>query len=352
MNTDFKTNNFDLLRLFAAIEVLLLHSYVHLLIPLPAAFKVMNFFPGVPMFFTMSGFLISASLERNHNLKIYFKNRALRIFPALWMCVILSVIVISIVGKISFVTWPAIPWFFSQLIGFVYTPTFLKGYGFGSYNGSLWTIPLELQFYICLPIAYYITSKLAKKESKKTLVILGIFIIFFALTYYFKAVYGEGEVTTGSEPFKLKVLRYTFIPNIYPFILGVLLQRFKVYQSAWCYGKGLFWIAGYLAVCYFLPQTNTLNMFRFLVLSVTTISIAYTAPGFANKLLRGNDISYGIYIYHGLILGVIVQLKLLGNSNYIILILVLAVILAVLSWQFVEKPFIKKKKKTIHVISE
>ena len=88
------------------------------------------------------------------------------------------------------------------------------------------------------------------------------------------------------------------------------------------------------------------------MLSVTTISIAYTAPGFANKLLRGNDISYGIYIYHGLILGVIVQLKLLGNSNYIILILVLAVILAVLSWQFVEKPFIKKKKKTIHVISE
>jgi len=34
------------------------------------------------------------------------------------------------------------------------------------------------------------------------------------------------------------------------------------------------------------------------LLAVTTISMAYTAPQLSQWLLRGNDISYGVYIYH------------------------------------------------------
>jgi len=100
-----------------------------------------------------------------------------------------------------------------------------------------------------------------------------------------------------------------------------------------------------------MPQTNTLDMFRFVVLSFTTISIAYTAPAIANKLFKGNDISYGVYIYHGLVLGVIVQLHLLHNSLYILVILVAAVIIATLSWKFIEKPIMRRKKKTIHKLT-
>jgi hypothetical protein len=31
-------------------------------------------------------------------------------------------------------------WFGSQLVGLIYTPQFMKHFGFGSYNGSLWTL--------------------------------------------------------------------------------------------------------------------------------------------------------------------------------------------------------------------
>ena len=42
--------------------------------------------------FAISGFLISASFERSHNLANYFRNRFLRIFPALWCVVLLTVL--------------------------------------------------------------------------------------------------------------------------------------------------------------------------------------------------------------------------------------------------------------------
>ena len=58
-------NNFDLVRLFAASQVLVLHAAYLLKVapapdtPLGAAFDVLGWFPGVPIFFIVSGFLIT-----------------------------------------------------------------------------------------------------------------------------------------------------------------------------------------------------------------------------------------------------------------------------------------------------
>jgi peptidoglycan/LPS O-acetylase OafA/YrhL len=347
MNKEFKINNFDLLRLFAALEVVLLHSYPHLHLQYPALFNIALNFPGVSMFFVMSGFLISASLERNNDLIIYFKNRATRIFPALWVCLIITVIVISIFSNISFLTFAAIPWFFSQCVGIIYTPAFLIPFGFGSYNGSLWTIPLELQFYVVLPVLYFIISKITIRDNVKTLAFAIACAVFCIITYLLKVHYDADNFSFNNIP---KLLRYSFIPNIYLFLFGVVLQRLKVFQSKFIFGKGLFWLAGYLLVSYLIPTSNTTYIFKLLCLGVTTVSLAYTMPSLANKILKGNDFSYGVYIYHGLVLGVMVQLKLFGQPIYVLLIVVITVIMALLSWFFIEKPVMKRKKKTIHVI--
>lgn len=42
-----------------------------------------DLFPGVPIFFFISGFLISKSFEENSVLKEYALNRILRIYPGL-----------------------------------------------------------------------------------------------------------------------------------------------------------------------------------------------------------------------------------------------------------------------------
>jgi peptidoglycan/LPS O-acetylase OafA/YrhL len=342
MDKDFKINNFDLLRIFAATQVLFLHSFTHLGITYPFWFKVLYEFPGVPMFFVMSGFLISASYERNNSLKTYFTNRALRIYPALWVCLTVSVIVIAIVGGINFINKATLPWFFSQCVGVIYTPGFLKNYGFGSYNGSLWTIPLELQFYLVLPPLYFIISKIIKTEKAKTIAIGVVLVLFTLITGLVLAKFTA--VSDASETKAEKLLRYSFVPHVYLFFWGVLLQRVKVYKSKYIKGKGLFWIAAYIVFVFATPHIILTKIIGSIFLGVCAISCAYTMPTLGHKILKGNDLSYGVYIYHGLVLGALMQLKFPPTYFTVMLVFAGGYSLAFLSWIFVEKPILSKKK--------
>lgn len=60
-------NNFDLVRLFAAIQVLMGHSISHL--QLGTESSILTFFPEVLMFFVISGFLITRSFDNLHKKK-------------------------------------------------------------------------------------------------------------------------------------------------------------------------------------------------------------------------------------------------------------------------------------------
>ena len=67
-------------------------------------------------------------------------------------------------------------WYLAQLVGLIFTPGFLQGFGFGSYNGALWTIPIELQFYFLLPLLYLATRRLPEKQ--RTMVFVATFAVF------------------------------------------------------------------------------------------------------------------------------------------------------------------------------
>jgi len=343
----FSNNNFDLLRILAATQVLIYHAVNHLHLTKFPGFTIFSSLPGVSMFFAISGYLISASYERNGDLKNYFRNRFLRIYPALWFCIILTVITTTIVGGISFINKQAVVWFISQLVGGIYTPGFLKSYGIGSYNSSLWTIPVELQFYIVLPVVYFLVNYFFRKKSASNLPFYIVWGLFFALAIVlwtkFPTMYSE---TAGGT---IKLLRYSFMPHFYLFLTGMMLQRLKAYQSPLIANKGLYWLIIYLLFVQFVPHSQLEMLVSLVLLAIFSISLAYTLPGLSKKLLKGNDISYGVYIYHGLILNVIVELKLFGDYKYLALLIVATFILAFASWKFIEEPILKRKKKTINV---
>ena len=74
-----RNNNLEWLRLIFATQVMLVHFGQYLKIKIPSAIK---YFPGVPAFFFVSGFLIYASYL-NAPGRRYYENRFLRIFPPL-----------------------------------------------------------------------------------------------------------------------------------------------------------------------------------------------------------------------------------------------------------------------------
>ena len=80
-------NAFDVLRIFSAVQVMLLHfnaffyqynSAVHYRYR-----EIVKMFPGVVILFSLSGFLIAASYEKSVSTREFFQKRILRIYPPL-----------------------------------------------------------------------------------------------------------------------------------------------------------------------------------------------------------------------------------------------------------------------------
>lgn len=340
----FQTNNFDLIRVVTAVLVLTNHSLAHLQLPVAGWYTVVQQFQRVPMFFVMSGFLLSASFERNSNLKQYFTNRLARIYPALWMCLLISILVFSLIGGLSFMRPDTIPWLTAQGIGLIYTPGFMSKFGYGSYNGSLWTIVVELQFYCALPIIYW----LYRRSSKQTLH-NGFFYLLFGVSVAAAVIvhfYARSE--SGPYATTAKLLRYSFIPHAYIFMTGIIMQRWKIYEWKWIRGKALLWMGAFLLFSYLSPMNIGTKVIAMVMLACCTISLAYSAPGIATRLLNKRDYSYGIYLYHGMLLSVLVELELIRNVWYFILVTVVTFALSILSYHLIEQPamsWAKRKNK-------
>lgn len=338
----FRPNNFDLIRIFAAMQVIVFHFFHRMHYAEPSALAWLGVFPGVPIFFVTSGYLVSASFERQSgNTFNYFKNRFLRIFPGLWVCVLVTLATVLIFGfhpaKLLDYLWLPI-----QMMGAIYTPPYLKSFGCGSYNGSLWTIPIELQFYIILPLVYGLIKKL-RLGNKGYLVLFAMATVFAVL----QSIYAPFDFLPGQiEPIKIKLLRYTFAPHVYLFLLGVVLQRFQIHKWRLVRGKAYVWIPAYAIWAAHTNFGPVWNVFHFIVLGVVTLSAAYTAPRIAELVLHGQDISYGTYIYHGLIINILIELSVRPGLGALACTFAATCVAAMLSWKLVEQPCIRLKQRT------
>jgi peptidoglycan/LPS O-acetylase OafA/YrhL len=156
----FKENSLDAMRLLAASEVAIEHTFEFMLDERPdnLFFDILELFPGVPIFFFISGYLISKAYERSPNNWEYAKNRILRLYPALIICVAVNIMMVGATGyfSISQASNSDIALLFLGKTTFFqfYNPDFMRAFGDGVLNGSLWTICVELQFYILTPLLY------------------------------------------------------------------------------------------------------------------------------------------------------------------------------------------------------
>jgi peptidoglycan/LPS O-acetylase OafA/YrhL len=161
---NFNFISIDILRGFAASMVFFYHYGLGKVLAEKTdinLFKVIDLIGStyaVPLFFLISGFCIHLSqLKQNHyknseqlNSLTYFKRRFWRIYPIYFIVLLFSCTVMAMQGdKIKTED------FFVHL--FV-----LQGFSvtyFNSINLVLWTITIEICFYILYPLWYYIRTK-------------------------------------------------------------------------------------------------------------------------------------------------------------------------------------------------
>jgi peptidoglycan/LPS O-acetylase OafA/YrhL len=336
--SSLRLNNFDLIRLFGALQVLLVHGIWHLHVESWKPFAhVLDFLPGVPIFFAVSGYLVSASWERAPSAGAYARNRALRIYPALWTSFALSVLILFACGVRpnsvrDFVVWSVAQLSFVQF----YNPDFIRGFGVGVINGSAWTIPVELQFYLVIPLL----ALIARGRPQRWLLLLGVSAL---LMFAIRSLGAVPASTTG------KLLTVTVLPYLFYFLVGVVLRYAYEWKPRLLRGKVLFWAFTYAVWVTFevtlgIPGAtgNRLNPLSIVLVGSLGIAVAYSAPALGERILRGNDISYGVYIYHMPLVNLILFLGMEGIPA-LLLALASALLAATLSWRFIERPALRLK---------
>jgi peptidoglycan/LPS O-acetylase OafA/YrhL len=350
-----RENNFNIIRLLAALQVVFTHTLLHLEIRGNwleyIGEKFIFYFPGVPIFFTVSGFLIYWSFENsNSNLKKYFINRFLRLYPALWVCLILLValLIYDFPGdKLAFARSNALLiWLGLQASFFqFYTPDLLRFWGVHTPNGSLWTIVVEIQFYLIVPFLYFIINKFRQKIDYLPAI---LFTIFITLNLFVGSLNQDNTL--------VKIATVSVFPYLFYFYFGVIAYKYWNKLKFLFEGQFLLWftlyvsyivvfgnILGYSLKSYFIQ--NVFNLVTSLLLASLTLSAAFTKNSLSEKILRGNDISYGLYIYHMLVVNFFVQRYWVADNYYFFLVFLIVIILAWLSWRVIERKALMRKNK-------
>lgn len=337
---DFEKNGFDLIRYLGAISVMMLHyaSYSMILSDQAGALmdKVRNtalLFPGVVILFALSGFLASASMERAGTGREFYWKRFFRVYPELWVCTLVNLAVVCILVP-GLLDGTIILWLGTQIFGIANTPSCLKSFATGSINGPLWTVFIEVQFYLLLGIFYRLLRRL--KNYQWILLLAGLAAVNLACASVADK-YGE----TVS-----KVIERTFLPYVLWFLIGVLCYQKRQQLLFFLQRAFLPLLVVYLIIVYLpfeMPGYYT-SIATGIMLPFLVIGCGYLLPGFRIRC----DLSYEMFLYHWIILNVIVHFDLMNRLPWYLCFMIfffVTILLSWLSWQFVRKPAERIRKK-------
>ncbi|HET9867991.1 MAG TPA: acyltransferase, partial [Nitrospira sp.] len=324
-----RLNNVTELRLLFAASVMISHAATLLN---PEGYRLLRTFlnseAAVQGFFILSGYLVCGSYDRLRNARHFYVRRFMRIYPAYFVAVILF-IALGIVQAMMLgnaVRWADAPLY---LISNLATLNFLKPNVEGVFadnpltivNGALWSIKVEAMFYVILPLLYHFASRYS--FLLLTLVMITAGAIWWPAITSIAGAYGQ----TIPVSFKLQ------LPGqLHYFGLGIaLFARSKGLIST----VTLALIVTFaIAILLALDSWREARQVVALVLVIGTVSILPQVK----DMLRGQDISYGIYLCHF----PLIQLLIAGGFRglplllYLIAIVLLSVGYGLLSWRLIE----------------
>ena len=334
-----RRNNFDFLRLFAALLVIYGHAYP--LLGMPGVGFAANAVQtiGVKIFFSISGYLVALSWFSDPNAWRFFLRRSTRIFPALIAIILLTALIAG-----PFLTSVTLREYFlnarfrqyilniALYISYDLPGVFTKNIYPIAVNGSLWTLPAEILMYIFFPIIAAIGSLIYKPR-----LFIGISTIFFcSMSLYLEKRFPDGRYVIYASNI------FSFLDVCPYFLVG---SCFAVYDL-----KRFLNIYVALIAVLILGMFETTALIKevMLLLMLPYISIAFgSGESPLSSISRFGDLSYGIYLYGFPVQQAVVNfIGSRGGSwlNFVISSMVAAVF-AFASWHMIEKNALKLKPR-------
>jgi len=337
-----RQNNFDFLRFTLAFIVILFHLLV---LSDNASLKwvqpFVNAETAVSAFFIISGFLITNSYANSKTLGRYFKNRASRLLPGYILAVLVCAVSFSMVSVFSFSEYfqsrELIYYLLSNLLFLNFLHPNLPGVFennpvMSAINGSLWTIKVEVMFYLIVPLIYKTVHKMGIWQRNTALI--SIYLSAFIYRYLCDYLVLHSSVSQFSE------LKHQLPGLMNYFIAGMLLY----YNFNWIREKmnfslpvlGLIIVSGH-----YIMGTDYLFAIG---LALIIFWLAFSFPKL-NHFAKYGDFSYGIYIFHFPTIQLLISIGFINSTlswNYLTAILIVLTI-SLLSWNLVEKHFLTAK---------
>jgi peptidoglycan/LPS O-acetylase OafA/YrhL len=327
------SNNFTALRLFAAFLVLYGHSFDLYKVGGPSFMGWMPLGPlAVYIFFAISGYLISISWSRDSHVTRFIFKRALRIFPGLAACVLLSIFVLG-----AFTTTLPLAQYFADPVTLAYAKNILLNINYTlpgvfeynafprAVNGSIWSLPVEFAMYLI----FAFLSAILRVKWLQRVGMIGLAIAFFIAYYYV----GMSEAVFYS--FQIK---YIAICGLY-FLAGAIIHQWNLLRFislSSIIAVIIIWLS--LSRWPVLFEYASYAFLPFLVIGFgTNASRLFT-------WLDKFDYSYGIYIYAFPVQQLISLYFFERGHRFGLIASALATLcLAGLSWHLVEKPALQHK---------
>ncbi|QLE78685.1 acyltransferase [Francisella sp. Scap27] len=342
----------DGLRAFAVISVVLFHLNIS---------WVKSGFLGVDIFFVISGYLITTIVIRDlenqmFSIKNFYLRRIRRILPALIVVLFFStffawlILLPQDLVNYSESATSAIA-SFSNLFFFIKLDF---GY-FGADSATIpllhtWSLGVEEQFYIVWPVILAVMYK-AKISGRKSLLTISTILFIISILFF---------LSVNSNIYILNSQRWYYFPLhrafelLFGCILSIILVKYKSYSSNKILLNTLSVIA---AIClitpvYFVevPFPSYWTIVACLGASLFIYSGSGEVKPFCNRLLSFKPfvaiglISYSLYLWHWPIIAFVNYLSIDKTSLVCFAILVISMLIATLSYLFVEKPFRHKYK--------
>lgn len=340
VKSDFSNNRITLIRLICAIIVLV--SHLDWIAGNPTDnFRRLGLY-SVAIFFGLSGFLLTDSILRGGANSNFIRNRVLRIFPGFIGVLVLTSLFfaplyhITNTRKFEYIfTQDNVSYIFRNMTTYILQSDIngsLEASNVPNWNPPLWTLWYEL-------VCYFLLFILIRALGTRYIAIVNVFLPTFI------AIYLLGGFLTIQIPSRINFLIYyaSF------FFLGSFLYIKKVHEKF-----SLFILLSFASLLSFLIPRNSDTAFfdnRDFVLGLFLVPLSIFLsfnPKVSIKLR--NDYSFGIYIYSAPISQLLILNFVTMRQNWIIYAsctLGVTLILSWLSWNLIEKPALKFKKRAV-----
>ncbi len=339
---DHRSNNFDFLRLVGALAVIVGHAY-----PLLARSEQAPIIWGYPLqtigviiFFSISGYLITASWSRNHNPVAYVVARGLRILPALIVVVLVTALVLG-----PMVTTLSREDYFASPVTLDYITNNLRlfvQFGLpgvwedlplpGAVNGSLWTLFVEVVCYVVVPLLFLVPRRLRP---------LGALLVVFWVIALAETPQEESPIYWAVRVRDAAGLAVYFAGGAFLRMAsqGIGFGRRLTFRG----DVAIALIAVYTLVAAAYPQYALKIGWLVIPYAVLTIGLARTP--YICRTARFGDFSYGLYLWAFPVQQTIIHLW--GPQRLfvdLLLVTSITLLLAVISWYLVESPALRLKE--------